>query len=135
MKSSESCQKFTSYYISAQNKSSTLQSCPCPSLPTSHRHTCTPYLAPVHTVSPIYHRLCRVTLVLISQSAFFALLWCEWRSCGRSIKIRVKEMIQLPGTRRSAAGDRWPGQEDRCESATGVWKYLLKMSVLLGSAS
>lgn len=99
-----------------------IHSCPSPPLPSSERHTCTPSLAetPVHTASPIYHRFCRVTLVFISQPPFFALLSCEQCSCGCFIKIRLEEVIRLPRTKMLAAGDRWLGQCDRCDSAAGV---------------
>ena len=89
-KSSGSCQKLTPCYISAQNKLLSLvlgRHCPI------HRDTDVLHISaetPVRAASPIYHRLCRVTLVLISQTPFFALLWCELCSCGRSIKVRQK---------------------------------------------
>lgn len=101
---------------------STPQSCPSSSQPSSQRHRCTPSLAEthVHTASPIHHRFCRVTLVFISQPPFFSLLWCGRHSCGCSIKTSPEDVIQLPGTRMSAASDRWPGQGDRRQPAAGV---------------
>lgn len=126
-KASESCQKLTPCYISAQKQILNARLLGLSLLPHCPAHGDTHVLhlwlrRPSTPVSPIRHRLCRVTLACFtSQPAFFALLSCEWHSCGHSIKVRLEEMMQLPRTMLSAAGDRWPEREDRCEPAAGVW--------------
>lgn len=79
---------------------------------------------------PIYHRLCRVTLVFVSQPPSSALLRFERHSCGHSIKVRLGEAVQLPGTSLSTASDRWPELRCRCESAAGVCKFLTSKHTL-----
>lgn len=121
-KSSESCQKLTPCYISAQNKSSTFSL-------VLLRH------CPVHKDTDVLHLWLRHLSTLwvpsITDSAgwplssFPSLLssppsGSSGARMAAPSKKRLEDVIQLPGTRISASGDRWPGQGDRCESAAGV---------------